>query len=55
MQKNSGVMTNEQVCLVLFCLFITLMYTTHVYMNIKKKTHTTNKTKTNGGGGGDIN
>lgn len=30
MQKNSGVMTNEQVWLVLFCLFITLMYTTHV-------------------------
>lgn len=30
-----------------FCLFITLKYTTHVYMDIKKKPHTTNKTKTN--------
>lgn len=34
MQKNSGVMTNEQVCLVLYVLYFTLKYTIHVQMNI---------------------
>lgn len=55
MQKNSGVMTNEQVCLVLFLSFyFTEVYNTCVDEYLKKN-HTTNKTKTNGVGGGDIN